>query len=317
MATYSITDSSMLPDRNTLSAKMWHAESIASCTEILQTNAEHGISEDEVKKRLKFYGNNRITPKKGKPVWLRFVEQFQQPLVYILLIAGTVAAFLGETIDAAVIFAVVLINAIIGFIQESKAEKAIDALSRLIHFKVTVIRAGEKMRVNAEALVPGDLIQLEAGDRVPADIRLTYTNSLQIDESALTGESIPANKNADCIDKEKTLTDRVNIAYAGTLVTNGIGRGIVFQTGDDTETGLIAKMINQATDLSTPLTKKITQFSKLLLWVILLLALITFVIGIFRGQETLQTFMAAVAIAVACMSFFIQHLFLGFRGEKL
>ncbi len=289
------------PHRKYLSEQLWHAESIDIVTKKLSTDIEQGISEEEAANRLRYYGENRIRPKKGKAPWLRFIEQFQQPLVYILLIAGTVAAILGEKVDAAVIYAVVFINAIIGFIQESKAEKAIEALSRLIQSEVTVIREGQKKKVKTESLVPGDLVQLEAGDRVPADIRLTYTNSFQVDESALTGESIPVNKTTEVVESEKTLADRLNLAYAGTLVSGGFAQGIVFQTGDETETGRIARMINEATDLSTPLTKKIAQFSKLLLWVILLLGFITFVIGILRGQETLQTFMAAVALAVAAI----------------
>ena len=192
----------------------------------------------------------------------------------------------------------ILINAIIGYIQESKAEKAIDALNRLVVTEATVRREGRKLRIPSAQLVPGDVVLIQAGDRVPADLRLFQVNNLHIDESALTGESLPVAKHQDPLEHDVALADRKNQAYSGTLVTAGQGKGIVWATGDRTETGRIAWLIAEAVELSTPLTRKIVQFSRLLLWVILGLASLTFGVGVARGEPAVDMFMAAVALAV-------------------
>ncbi|NBV24848.1 MAG: HAD family hydrolase, partial [Proteobacteria bacterium] len=203
--------------------------------------------------------------------------------------------------DAAVILGVVLVNAVVGYLQEAKAEKAIEALASLVTTEATVRREGGKQRVPSEQLVPGDVVLLQAGDRVPADLRLFQMRGLQVDESALTGESLPAAKHPDPLALDTVLADRRNSAYAGTLVTAGQGEGVVWGTGDRTETGRIARLVGEAVDLSTPLTQKITQFSRLLLWVILALAATTFIIGVARGEKAVEMFMAAVALAVGAI----------------
>jgi Ca2+-transporting ATPase len=204
-------------------------------------------------------------------------------------------------VDSGVILGVVIVNAVVGFLQEAKAEKSIDALSRLVVTETTVRREGRAQRVHSEQLVPGDVVLLQPGDRVPADLRLFRVKGLQVDESALTGESVPVHKHPDPLALDTVLADRKNLAFTGTLVTGGHGEGVVWATGDQTETGHIARLISDAVDLSTPLTRKIEQFSRLLLWVILALAAATFVIGVARGEKAVEMFMAAVALAVGAI----------------
>ena len=279
----------------------WHALETAEVARRLETDPKHGLGADEVARRRERFGPNRVSAQRRTGDFRRFLAQFNQPLVYILLAAVGITAFLGEHVDSAVIFAVVLANAIIGFIQESKAEKAIDALARMVTTQASVRRNGQRRRVPSEDLVPGDIVLIQSGDRVPADLRLVHVQSLQIDESALTGESMPVHKNARSIAADTILADRKNLAHAGTMVTGGQAEGIVRATGDRTETGRIATLISEATDISTPLTRKIAEFSKLLLWAILALAAATFGIGWWRGEPAVEMFMAAVALAVGAI----------------
>ncbi len=278
-----------------------HQADVGEVARLLETDYERGLSAAEVKRRQEKYGLNRIRERPGKPAWKRFLAQFAQPLVYILLLAVAVTAFLHEWVDSAVIFLVVFINAVVGFIQESKAEKAIDALSRMVVTETTVRRDGSKRRVPSEQLVPGDIVLLQSGDRVPADLRLFHVRSLQVDESALTGESLPVAKHSDRLAHDTVLADRKNMGYAGTLVTSGLAEGVVWATGDRTETGRIAWLISEATTLVTPLTRKIEQFSSLLLKAILALAAVTFGVGLLHGETPVDMFMAAVALAVGAI----------------
>lgn len=230
-----------------------------------------------------------------------FLLQFHQPLVYILLVAAAITFVLQEWIDSGVIFAVVLVNAVIGYIQEAKALKAIAALARSMEGVATVVRAGTKTNIAASQLVPGDIVLLQSGDKVPADLRLLRSRELQIDESALTGESLPVQKHTDQLEQKTVLADRVNMAFSSSLVTYGTGSGIVVATGDDTEIGQINTLIAGVDTLATPLTKKITHFSGILLWVILILAGLTMLAGWLHGEPLLETFMAAVALAVGAI----------------
>jgi len=268
---------------------------------LLDVDLKPGLAGAEVKRRLEKFGRNVVRARRGTSAWLNFLQQFNQPLVYILLLAGGVTAFLGEWLDSSVILGVVGINAIVGFLQETKAEKAIESLARMVVTETTVRRDGRQQRVRSEELVPGDVVLLQPGDRVPADLRLFYARSLQVDESALTGESVPAHKHSEPLALETILADRKNLAFAGTLVTGGRGEGVVWATGDKTETGRIAWLIAEAVDLQTPLTRKIAQFSRLLLWVILGLGAVTFAIGVARGEKLVEMFMAAVALAVGAI----------------
>jgi cation-transporting ATPase F len=279
----------------------WHHLPPETLTTNLQVDIKHGLSENEAKQRLQKYGVNRLTPQRGKSPLRLLFEQFNQPLVYILLVAAGVTGFLEEWVDSGVILSVVLINAIIGFIQESNALKAIDALSRVLTVTSTVLRNGQRRSIPANELTVGDVILLQSGDKVPADLRLLQTRELQIDESALTGESVPVEKRLATLSEETVLADRHNMAYSSTLVTYGSGLGVVVEVGDRTEIGRINSMISSTIELETPLTKKISQFSKLLLWVIIGLAALTFAVGVWRGKPMLDMFMASVALAVGAI----------------
>ncbi|HRQ89151.1 MAG TPA: HAD-IC family P-type ATPase, partial [Bacteroidia bacterium] len=188
-----------------------------------------------------------------------------------------------------------------GFIQESKAGKAIESLSRMIVTEATVRRGGKRRRIPSHDLVPGDVVLLQAGDLVPADLRLIRAKNLQIDEAPLTGESLPVDKHADPLPADTVLADRRNLAFAGTLATHGRGEGVVFDTGDRTETGRIARLISESVEIDTPLTRKIAVFSRLLLWAILAVAALTFLLGIARGEKAMEMFMVAVAVAVGAI----------------
>jgi len=227
--------------------------------------------------------------------------QFNQPLLYILLIAGAIKAFLGQWVNAGVIWGVTLINAIIGFVQESKAESAIAALASSVKTNATIIRDGQKMQVPSTELVPGDVVLLASGDKVPADLRLVQARNLQVNESALTGESIAIEKNIQLLDIDTPLAERTNMAYAGSFVTFGTGKGIVVAIGDATETGRISQLIEQGTSLKTPLTRKFDKFSRTLLYIILGIAALMFAVGLGYGYSWVEMFEAAIAFAVSAI----------------
>jgi Ca2+-transporting ATPase len=294
-------------------ARHWHHLAIAEVVELLEGNREQGLDRFEIEHRLATFGPNAITARKGQGPLVRFLLQFHQPLIYILIASGLVTAFLGEWVDSGVIFGVVLVNAIVGYIQEAKAVNALAALARTMTTKATVLRQGEKRRIPASELVPGDIVFLQSGDKVPADMRLFQVRNLQIAEAALTGESAPvakhhgrtqsgtaSNPNLQ-ITRDTVLADRWNMAYASTLVTYGQGTGIVTATGDQTEVGRISQLISSAEALATPLTRKISEFSNILLYLILGLAALTILVGLLRGQPFLEMFMAAVALAVGAI----------------
>lgn len=227
--------------------------------------------------------------------------EFNQPLIYLLLLAGTVALLLQDWVDAGAIFAVTLINATIGFIQESKAENAIAALVKSVTTEATAIRDGQKIRLNARELLPGDLVLLASGDKVPADLRLVSVRDLQVSEAALTGESVPVQKAVDPLPEATVLADRTNMAYAGSLVTFGQAQGLVVAIANQTETGRISQLMEQSSGLETPLTRKIEQFSQAQLYIILGLAALTFAVVIGKGGEWAEGLNAAVALAVSAI----------------
>lgn len=268
---------------------------------LLETDLSKGLSLFEVKRRQEHFGPNVVSEKKGRGPLVRFLLQFNQPLVYILVVAAAVTGLLEEWVDAMVILGVVLVNAMVGFIQESKAEKALESLKKMVTTEATVLRDGKKVRVPSAQLVPGDIVILQSGDKVPADIRLHQVKELQVDESALTGESVPVQKTSLTLAADTVLADRRNMVYAGTMVTSGQGGGIVIATGDHTEAGRISKLISETETLGTPLTRRIAGFSKWLVAVILLLAALTFFLGWMRGESALEMFKAAVALAVGAI----------------
>ncbi|MQM32434.1 MAG: hypothetical protein CRU78_18870, partial [Candidatus Accumulibacter phosphatis] len=212
----------------------WHHLPASEVIELLDAKAGGGLDQLEVAGRQERFGANALTPAKGKSPLQRFLQQFNQALVYILVAAIMVKLALGGYVDAAVIFAVVLLNAVLGFAQENKALNALAALSRALTAEATVVRAGNKQRINARDLVPGDLVMLVSGDKVPADLRLLQVRDLQVDESALTGESVPVAKQAGELAPDAALADRRNMAYTSTLVTYGTATGVVTAIGDGT-----------------------------------------------------------------------------------
>jgi len=286
---------------DTLLARHWHHLPRDEVVTLLESDAARGLDTFEVARRQAHFGPNRLTLKKGKSPLILFLLQFHQPLVYILLGAAVITFALQEWVDSGVIFAVVLVNAVIGFIQESKALKAIEALACAMEGAAMVIRAGKKEKISTTGLVPGDLVLLQSGDKVPADLRLLRTRELQIDESALTGESVPVQKQTEHLAQQTLLADRSNLAYSSTLVTYGTGAGVVVATADGTEIGQINALIASAETLATPLTRKIAHFSGILLWVILGLASLTLLAGWYHGTPLLDNFMAAVALAVGAI----------------
>ncbi|HYX15635.1 MAG TPA: cation-transporting P-type ATPase [Nostoc sp.] len=279
----------------------WHTLAEQEVVQTLGSHSQAGLSHEEATTRHQQMGANQLTSKGGKSPLLKFLEQFNQPLLYILLTAGVVTLLLQDWIDAGVIFAVTLINVIIGYIQESKAEGAIAALSKAVTTEATVIRNGQKTRLASTELVVGDLVLLASGDKVPADLRLLSVRGLQVDESALTGESVPVEKATASLAVETPLAERSNMAYAGSFVTFGQGEGIVVAIADATETGRISQLIESSTNLKTPLTRNIDKFSKTLLYVILGLAALTFAVGLGQGESWIDVFKATVALVVSAI----------------
>ncbi|WP_431876833.1 HAD-IC family P-type ATPase [Micromonospora marina] len=268
---------------------------------LLETDPQRGLGGDEAARRRDRYGPNVLPTAGGPGVLRRILGQFHHPLIYVLLAATAVTAALREYVDSAVIFGVVLINATVGFVQESRAEAALDSLRSMVHTGARVIRDGETRSVGSEELVPGDLVELEPGGKVPADLRVVHSGGLRVDESALTGESVPVSKDEAELPDVTPVSDRRNMAYSGTLVTAGGGRGIVVATGARTELGQIHRLVGSAEALATPLTRKLGWFSKVLTISILLLSAATFGVGTLRGQEPVETFTAAVALAVGAI----------------
>ncbi|MCL7489080.1 MAG: cation-transporting P-type ATPase [Desulfobulbaceae bacterium] len=287
----------MLPSND----KPWHNLSAAETVELWAGSQAAGLAASEAEDRLKRYGPNAIATQREQSGLVRFLLQFHQPLIYILIISAVITAFLREWVDSAVISGVVLANALVGYIQESKAVNALAALAKTMTSKATVLRDGARISLDASLVVPGDIIFLESGDKVPADMRILEEQGLQVDESALTGESLPVEKATLPLPAETVLADRRNIVYASTLVTHGQARGIVVATGERTEVGRISRLISSARELETPLTRKITVFSRHLMYAILLLTGVTVIVGLIRGQAPFDMFMAAVALAVGAI----------------
>jgi cation-transporting ATPase F len=268
---------------------------------LLGTDTSTGLAPDEAARRLERFGRNELPSTAGVPWWLRLLRQMHNPLVYVLLASAVVTFLLGEYVDTAVIAGVVVVNTLVGYVQETKAEAALDALRSMVHTDARVVRAGRHLQVHSELLVPGDLVQVEAGDKVPADLRLVAETDLEVDESALTGESVPVAKDEVLLPEATPVADRRNMVYSGTLVTSGTGRGVVVATGGETELGEIHRLVGAATSLATPLTRKLARFSKLLTVVIIGLAGVAFAVGVARGEPAPSMFTAAVALAVGAI----------------
>jgi len=280
----------------------WYALNEEEVIERLVTDSKKGLNDREVKERLEHFGPNELVYAPKKPAWHLFIHQFADFMVLILLVATFISGILGEYADAITIMIIVVANAILGFVQEYRAERSIEALKQMIAPEARVIRNGQERKVPAAELVPGDLVILEEGDRVPADLRLLQTANLEIEESSLTGESVPVRKSEKTIDSEKVaLGDARNIAYLGTSVTRGRGRGVVIRTGMATEMGHICGMIQEAGQEETPLQRRLEQLGKGLVAFCLTICVVVMIMGIARGQEAYEMFMAGVSLAVAAI----------------
>ena len=281
-------------------------DSIEEVKEELKVGTQ-GLSDEQVKEKREFYGLNELQAKKKKSLIVKFLEQFKDFMIIILIIAavisGAVGYYQGEGItDSIIILIVVIVNAIIGVAQESKAEKSLEALQKLSSHVTKVIRNGKVAVIPSKELVPGDIVILDTGDYVPADLRIIESANLKAQEASLTGESVPVDKNTDVINDEKIgLGDRTNMLFSSSLITYGRGKGIVVETGMNTEVGKIAGMINEVEETETPLQQKLNKLGKTLGIVAIVICVIIFIIGLLYGKEPIEMFMTAVSLAVAAI----------------
>jgi len=285
----------------------WFNKGISQVEKELQTNIKEGLTEEQVKANYEKYGMNELKQKKKKSLFVKFLEQFKDFMIIVLIIAaivsGAVGIAEGEGItDTIIILIVVVLNAIIGVVQESKAEKSLEALQKLSAHASKVVRNGKVTVVQSRELVPGDVVVLDTGDYVPADLRIVESANLKSQEASLTGESVPVDKNTETIDDEKvSLGDRTNMLFSSSLITYGRGKGIVVETGMNTEVGKIAKIISDTEGAETPLQTKLNKLGKTLGIAALAICVVIFIIGIAYGKDVIDMFMTAVSLAVAAI----------------
>lgn len=283
------------------SNKAWHNLSHQQVLTELGVD-EEGLSESQAGEKLSVYGPNLLPPPKRQSLFMRFLLQFHNILIYVLIAAAGVTAALAHWVDTGVILGVVVINALIGVIQEGKAEKALDAIRNLLTPQAMVRRDNSVTTLPAEQLVPGDIVYLQSGDKVPADVRLLRVKDLRVDESLLTGESVPVDKAVDPVKKDSPLAERTSMAFSSTLVTYGQATGVVVATGEKTEIGQISQMLGEVQTLTTPLLRQIARFARWLTFAILTLALFAFVFGVtLQSYSAAEMFMATVGLAVAAI----------------
>ncbi len=279
----------------------WHTLSVARVLGSL-SSSEAGLGSEEVELRRKKYGLNRLPAPPKRSPYIQFLSQFNNVLIYVLLGAAVVTSLLADWVDAGVIVGVVLINAIIGFIQEGKAEKAVDAIRDILSHEALVLRDRDKISIQVEELVPGDIVFLHSGDKVPADLRLIESKDLRVEEALLTGESVPVDKSTGPVSLDAALGDRSCMAFSGTMVSFGQAIGVVVATGEDTELGKVSAMLAGVETLKTRLTQRIDEFSKWLTGAILILAAGTMLFGMaLRDYSFTELFFAGVALAVAAI----------------
>jgi magnesium-transporting ATPase (P-type) len=296
-------ESRVLPDPEPADpARPWHAMTAGSVVEHLAADPRRGLTSAQAQARLSHTGPNRLPAPPGRPAWQRLLRQFHNVLIYVMLAAAVITALLVHWIDTAVLAAAVVVNAVIGFIQEDKAERAMDAIRDMLAPMCSVLRDGERHELPAELLVPGDIVLLASGDKVPADLRLVSARNLRVAEAILTGESAPVEKSVEPVAAAAVLAERRAMLYSGTLVTSGQCAGVVTATGKATELGRINAMLQQVQELSTPLLRQIDRFGRWLAGAILALAALTFVIGTgWRGHPASEMFMMVVALAASAI----------------
>lgn len=282
-------------------AEIWHSQDADTVFTSL-SSSEVGLSTEEVEKRLAEYGANRLPETKPRGPLLRFLIQFHSVLIYVLIGASIVTALLEHWVDAIVILGVVVINAVIGFVQEGKAESALAAIRQMLSPHAMVMRNGQQITVSADTLVPGDIVMVQSGDKVAADLRLFRSKGLQVQEAVLTGESVAIEKHVDSVTETAVLGDRRCMAYSGTLISHGQGAGVVVATGSDTELGRISTLVADVKAVTTPLLRQMEQFARWLTGAILVIALVTFLFGVLlRDYGMAEMFLAAVSLAVAAI----------------
>ncbi len=270
--------------------------------ESLNSNAQTGLTKSDTQNRLIQYGPNELVEGRKKSPWTIFFNQFKEVMVIILIVAALVSAFLGEFTEVVVILAIVVLNAILGFTQEYRAEQAMDALKKMAVPVVRVRREGHVLEISSTALVPGDIVMLEAGNLIPADGRILMSANLKVQESALTGESEPVDKKVAAIPGENLpIGDRANMLFMGTMVTYGRGEAIITETGMKTELGNIAGLIQDVEDDQTPLQRRLAALGKTLAWVAIGIIGVVVVTGLFRGTDLETLFLTGISLAVAAI----------------
>ena len=279
----------------------WHQKTIEAIMSELRTDPLNGLSSAEAEKRLSEYGPNLLVEEKKEHPIRKFLKQFTELIILILMAAAVIAGVLGEWVDSLAIMAIVVLNGVIGFMQEAKAEKVMDALKKLSAPSAKVVRDGRLDTIPASAIVPGDIIALESGDHIPADCRVMESHFMKIAEAALTGESHPIEKETGPLEDSVPLADRINMAYTGTNVVYGRGRAVAVLTGMSTEMGKIATMLQQVKPEPTPLQKRLAEFGRLLVYAAGAIVVIIFLLGIMRGEPVLDMFLVAVSLAVAAI----------------
>ena len=282
----------------------WYRISGHAATERLWVEPSRCLSSSEVAERTERYGLNELAEAPKRPAWLRFLDQFNDLLVFILIGAAVVSAAVGDLKDPIVIAIVLLINAVLGYVQESRADDALAALQEMLEVVVRVRRDGGALEVPARELVPGDIVLMEAGDRVPADGRFLVASSLSVDESTLTGESVPVDKTTDVIEiggGEVALAERANCGYMNTTLTRGRAEMLVTSTGMETEVGRLAGLLSAAEDQETPLQQQLDKLGKRLALIAGIAVLAVFLVGLSQGDEVGEAVLGAVALAVAAI----------------
>jgi calcium-translocating P-type ATPase len=278
--------------------KNWHGLGYEKIAEIFKTSLKEGLSRSEVKKRLTKYGKNMLPERKLPSKLFIFISQFKSPIIYVLIIASIITFFIGDDTDALVIFLAVVVNSVFGFWEENKSLSVMEKLQKVLKTKATVLRNGKKQVILQEEVVPGDILVLQAGDKVAADARLFRSENLKVSEAVITGEWLASDKKIKAIKKDTALAERENMVYAGSLVESGEGRAVIVATGKDTEVGKIAKLVSEAKETPSPLTKKLDKFGKKLTLIIVAGVVLIFLGGLLRGDHPLEIFEAAVAISV-------------------
>lgn len=278
----------------------WHTLGVEEVLQKLNTSDREGLSNEEVERRLTDYGKNELPTEKAESNLVRFLKQFHNILIYVLIAAAVITALLDHWVDTFVILAVVVVNAIVGYIQEGKAEEALEQLRKMLSPMATVLRGGSRKEIPASELCPGDIVLLKSGDRVPADLRLVEARSLKIEEAILTGESEAVEKQTNPVNEDSSLGDRTNLAFSGTMVTYGRGTAVVTGTGMNTELGKIREMISEVQKLTTPLLRQMDRFAKWLSVIIVVMAAVILVVGwLITGQDPAELFLSVIALAVA------------------